>query len=142
MTIAVLILAAVAPATLGDPAQEARAQSLENEIRCVQCENEPIAQSTAEIAADMRTLVRERIAAGDSDDQVVAFLTDRYGEYVLLTPRATGANLLLWLSGPALLLVGAGIGFAYVRGRRGAAGREAEALSAEEARRLKEILGE
>ena len=85
---------------------------------------------------------RERISAGDSDEQVVAFLTDRYGEYVLLTPRATGANLLLWLAGPALLLVGAGIGFAYVRGRRGAAGREAEALSAEEARRLKEILGD
>ncbi len=127
---------------LPDPAQETRARAISAGLRCLVCRNESIDESNADLARDLRILVRERIAAGDSDDQVVAFLTDRYGEYVLLTPRATGANLLLWLSGPALLLVGAGIGFAYVRGRRGAAGREAEALSAEEARRLKEILGE
>jgi cytochrome c-type biogenesis protein CcmH len=127
---------------LPDPAQEARARAISAGLRCLVCRNESIDESNADLARDLRILVRERIAAGDSDDQVVAYLTDRYGEYVLLTPRANGANLLLWLSGPALLLLGAGIGFAYVRGRRGAAGRESEALSAEEARRLKEILGE
>ena len=70
MSLSVLLLAATMPAALGDPAQEARGQSLDREIRCVQCENEPIAQSTAEIATDMRALVRERIEAGDSDEEI------------------------------------------------------------------------
>ena len=115
MTIAVLILAAVAPATLGDPAQEARAQSLENEIRCVQCENEPIAQSTAEIAADMRTLVRERIAAGDSDAEIRAFFRRRYGDFVLFRPPFDARTWALWAA--PLLLGGAGLA-AILAGRR------------------------
>lgn len=115
MTIAVLILAAVAPATLGDPAQEARAQSLENEIRCVQCENEPIAQSTAEIAADMRRLVRERIAAGDSDAEIRAFFRRRYGDFVLFRPPFDARTWALWAA--PLLLGGAGL-VAVLAGRR------------------------
>ncbi len=115
MTIAVLILAAVAPATLGDPAQEARAQSLENEIRCVQCENEPIAQSTAEIAADMRTLVRERIAAGDSDAEIREFFRQRYGDFVLFRPPFDARTWALWAA--PLLLAGAGLA-AILAGRR------------------------
>ena len=73
MSLSLLFAAAVAGAALGDPAQEARAQALEREIRCVQCQNEPIAQSTAEIAADMRALVRERVAAGNSDAEIRGF---------------------------------------------------------------------
>ena len=115
MTIAVLILAAVAPATLGDPAQEARAQSLENEIRCVPCENEPIAQSTAEIAAAMRRLVRERIAAGDSDVEIRAFFRRRYGDFVLFRPPFDARTWALWAA--PLLLGGAGL-VAVLAGRR------------------------
>ena len=82
---------AAAPAALPavvqlDPAQEARANALEMEIRCVVCQNEPIAQSTAYLAADMRTLVRERVAAGDTDEQIRAFFRARYGDFVLLRP--------------------------------------------------------
>ncbi|MEQ1820704.1 MAG: cytochrome c-type biogenesis protein [Terricaulis sp.] len=115
MNIAALLLATVAPATLGDPAQEARAQSLESEIRCVQCENEPIAQSTAEIAADMRTLVRERVAAGDSDAEIRAFFRRRYGDFVLFRPPFDARTWALWAA--PLLLGGAGLA-AILAGRR------------------------
>ena len=142
-----LVLAPVAAAAvqpdemLADPGLEARARGISAGLRCLVCRNESIDESNADLARDLRILVRERIAAGDSDAEVVAYLTDRYGEYVLLNPKATGSSLVLWLSGPVLLLLGAGIALVYVRGRR-AAGREAEALSEAEARRLKEILGE
>ncbi|MCX7359793.1 MAG: cytochrome c-type biogenesis protein CcmH [Alphaproteobacteria bacterium] len=115
MSLAALLIAIVAPATLGDPAQEARAQSLETEIRCVQCENEPIAQSTAEIAADMRTLVRERIAAGDSDEEIRAFFRQRYGDFVLFRPPFDARTWALWAA--PLLLGGAGLA-AILGGRR------------------------
>lgn len=115
MTIAALFLAASAPSVLGDPRQEARAQSLELEIRCVQCENEPIAQSTADIAADMRALVRERIAAGDSDDDIRAFFRQRYGDFVLFRPPFDARTWALWAA--PLLLGGAGLA-AVLAGRR------------------------
>ncbi|HRK65237.1 MAG TPA: cytochrome c-type biogenesis protein CcmH [Terricaulis sp.] len=105
--LAMLLAAAMAPAALGDPAQEARALALEREIRCVQCENEPIAQSTADIAGDMRLLVRERIAAGDSDAEIRAFFRSRYGDFVLFRPPMDGRTALLWLA--PLLLAGAGV---------------------------------
>ena len=127
---------------LKDPALEARAREISAGLRCLVCRNESIDESNADLARDLRILVRERISAGDSDAEVVKYLTDRYGEYVLLKPQATGANLVLWLSGPVLVLAGFGIGFAYVRSRRAAAGREPERLSDEEAARLKEILGD
>lgn len=115
MSLAALLLVTVAPATLGDPAQEARAQSLESEIRCVQCENEPIAQSTAEIAADMRTLVRERISAGDSDEEIREFFRQRYGDFVLFRPPFDARTWALWAA--PLLLGGAGLA-AILAGRR------------------------
>jgi hypothetical protein len=76
-------------------------------------------------------LLRERLVAGDTDEEAVAFLVDRYGEYVLLNPPATGANVLLWIAGPAMLLAGAGIAFATFRRR---AGRPQDALNADEKR--------
>jgi cytochrome c-type biogenesis protein CcmH len=115
MSLAALLIAAVAPTVLADPAQEARARSLENEIRCVQCENEPIAQSTADIAADMRTLVRERIAAGDSDAEIRNFFRQRYGDFVLFRPPFDARTWVLW--GAPFLLVGAGLA-AVLTGRR------------------------
>ena len=109
-----MLLAAAAPALLGDPAQEARAQSLDREIRCVQCQNEPIAQSTADIAVDMRALVRERIAAGDSDTEIRAFFRERYGDFVLFRPPFDARTWALWAA-PFLLL---GVGLAAVTATR------------------------
>jgi cytochrome c-type biogenesis protein CcmH len=116
MSLAALLLATTAPAALGDPSQEARAQSLDLEIRCVQCENEPIAQSTAEIAADMRALVRERIAAGDSDEDIRAFFRQRYGDFVLFRPPFDARTWALWAA--PLLLGGAGLLAIWANRRR------------------------
>jgi cytochrome c-type biogenesis protein CcmH len=106
-------------APLGDPVLEARAQSLAREIRCVVCENEPVALSSAEIAVDMRKAIRERIAAGDSDAQVRRFFAERYGEFVLLRPRIGIDTFALWGAPLALLFLG-GLGL-YVASRRGQA---------------------
>ena len=91
---------------LTDPNQEARAQSLAREIRCVVCENEPVALSSAQIAVDMRKAIRERISAGDSDAQVRRYFAERYGEFVLLRPRVGLETLALWGTPLVLLLVG------------------------------------
>jgi cytochrome c-type biogenesis protein CcmH len=123
MSILAILVAAVAPAVLADPAQEARARALESEIRCVQCENEPIAQSTADIAVDMRALVRERIAAGDSDEEIRAFFRQRYGDFVLFRPPWDARTWALW--GAPLLLLGLGLG-AILAVRRPAALLEPE----------------
>ena len=109
-----LFFLALATAPLADPAQEARAQALEMEIRCVVCQNEPIAQSTADLAADMRTLVRERVAAGDSDDQIRAFFRERYGDFVLLRPPFDARTWALWAA-PFLLLAAGFAGVMSVR---------------------------
>jgi cytochrome c-type biogenesis protein CcmH len=116
MSLVALLIAAVAPAVLADPAQEQRAQSLEREIRCVQCENEPIAQSTADIATDMRALVRERIAAGDSDAEIRAYFRQRYGDFVLFRPPFDARTWALWAA--PFLLIGAGLA-AVMSARRG-----------------------
>lgn len=102
MSLVALIVAAMAPIVLAEPAQEARARALDAEIRCVQCENEPIAQSTADIAVDMRRLVRERIAAGDSDAEIRDYFRQRYGDFVLFRPPMDSRTWLLWAA-PALL---------------------------------------
>ena len=124
---------------LDDPALEARARALSKGLRCLVCRNENIDDSDAQLAADLRVLLRERLVAGDTDEEAVAFLVDRYGEYVLLNPPATGVNLLLWVAGPAMLLAGVGIAFATFR-RRGQV--RAEELSDAERARLTEILKE
>lgn len=127
---------------LADPALEARARDLSKDLRCLVCRNESIDDSNAALARDLRILVRERITAGDSDAEVIAFLVDRYGEYVLLKPTLTGANLVLWIAGPAMLLLAGGIAFGYLRSRRRAEEPGTENLSEEERRRLKEILAD
>ncbi|MEZ6022863.1 MAG: cytochrome c-type biogenesis protein [Hyphomonadaceae bacterium] len=121
MSFAVLLAAVVAGPALGDPAQEARVRALETEIRCVQCQNEPIAQSTAEIAADMRRLVRERVAAGDSDAEIRAYFRERYGDFVLFRPPVDSRTWLLW--GAPLILLAGGLAAVYATNRRtGASG--------------------
>ena len=93
---------------MADPILEARARALSTELRCLVCQNQSIDGSSAPLARDLRILVRERLAAGDSDDQVVTFIVDRYGEFVLLTPRLSGHTLLLWGAPLFILLVGGG----------------------------------
>ncbi len=123
---------------LPDPVMEARARALSRELRCVVCRTETIDDSDAAIARDLRLLLRERLVAGDSDAEAMAFMVARYGEYVLLNPPARGANLVLWLAGPGLLLLGGGIAVTWLRRRRGP--EAVAALTPDEERRLDEIL--
>jgi len=122
LSLIALFVAMVAPAALADPAQEARAQALEREIRCVQCQNEPIAQSTADIARDMRELVRERVAAGDSDAEIRSFFRTRYGDFVLFRPPFDSRTWILWGAPLVLLAGGLAAVLASQRRRRGEAG--------------------
>ena len=109
---------------LKDPALEARARHLSQELRCLVCQNQSIDNSNAELARDLRLLVRERLAAGDSDAAVLAFVEARYGEFALLRPRLRWHTLLLWLT-PLLFLAGAA--YALLRHSR----RRLSATSAE-----------
>jgi cytochrome c-type biogenesis protein CcmH len=125
---------------LADPVEEARARAITKELRCVVCQSESIDDSNADIARDLRLLVRERITAGDSDDEVRAFVVDRYGEFVLFRPPFTLGNAALWFSGPVLLLAGGAIAFGFVRRRARAPAEPPPPLSAEEKARLDPIL--
>jgi cytochrome c-type biogenesis protein CcmH len=91
---------------LDDPALEARARALSAELRCMVCQNQSIDDSDAPLAKDLRVLVRERLVAGDSDGQVIDYLVDRYGEFVLLKPRLAWHTIVLWAAGPVALLAG------------------------------------
>lgn len=127
---------------LPDPTLEARARALSQNLRCLVCRNENIDDSNAPLARDLRILLRERLTAGDTDDQAVAYLVDRYGEYVLLKPTTHGANLILWIAGPAMLIAGIGIAV-YAnsrRYRRGVLPPSPEVLSEQEKKRLDELM--
>jgi cytochrome c-type biogenesis protein CcmH len=128
---------------LADPAFEARARELSRELRCMVCQNQSIDDSEAPLARDLRLLVRERLKAGDSDAQVLDFLTARYGQFVLLRPRFGLDTALLWLAPAGVLLLGV-CGLVVLLRRRGAEGIEKDqpGLSAAESDRLKELLGE
>ncbi|MHB2265889.1 cytochrome c-type biogenesis protein [Aliihoeflea sp. PC F10.4] len=121
---------------LDDPALEARARALSAELRCMVCQNQSIDDSDAELARDLRVLVRERIAAGDSDEAVMDYVVSRYGEFVLLRPTLTARNALLWAT--PVLLLGVGGGFLILSARRRKA--SGAALSDAEARKLDDIL--
>jgi cytochrome c-type biogenesis protein CcmH len=126
-----------------DPAKESRARDLSRELRCMVCQNQSIDDSEAPLARDLRLLVRERIAAGDSDAQVIDFLVARYGEFVLLKPRLTPHTLLLWLL-PPLALAGGGLAlWAHNRRRSKSAAAEDQALfklTADEEARLERLI--
>jgi cytochrome c-type biogenesis protein CcmH len=127
---------------LNDPVLEERARDISKGLRCPVCQNESIDESNANIARDLRLLVRDRLVEGDSDEQVVKFIVDRYGEFVLLKPSVGGSNWLLWAAGPLMLLLALVIGWLYLRGRETARAPQEEALSAEEVARLDQILKE
>jgi cytochrome c-type biogenesis protein CcmH len=142
-----LVLLAAAPAgavqpdeVLPDPALEARARALSQGLRCPVCRNESIDESHADVARDLRLVLRERLVAGDSDEEAIDFIVARYGEYVLLNPTARGSNLLLWLAGPAMLGAGGLIAALYLRRRSSAGDPAPETLSEADARRLAELL--
>lgn len=122
LLIALLLAAPVAALSpeeiLPDPVLEQRARDISAGLRCLVCQNQSIDDSDADLAKDLRVLVRERLVAGDSDEAVRQFLVDRYGEYVLLNPRVGGHTILLWVAAPVLLIAGLGTLFVVGRQRR------------------------
>jgi cytochrome c-type biogenesis protein CcmH len=130
---------------MSDPAKELRARNLSRELRCMVCQNQSIDDSEAPLARDLRLLVRERIAAGDSDRQVLDFLVARYGEFVLLKPPLEPSTWLLWLLSP-LVLAGGGLALWFqVRRRMSAAAgldNSMVKLTAEEEARLERLIAE
>ena len=142
--LALLLALVAAPAfavepdeVLDDPALEARARDISSGLRCPVCRNESIDESNAGVSRDLRLMVRERLVAGDSDAEAVQAVVDRYGEYVLLKPDASGANLILWLAAPGLLILAGGVAFVSIRRR--ASGPE-DRLTEDEEARLRDIL--
>ena len=125
---------------LKDSALEARARTIGQALRCVVCQNQSIDDSSAEMARDMRRAVRERLAAGDSDDQVFAYMVARYGDYVLLKPPFKAGTLVLWLGGPLLLIVAGGALLIAARRRTRRIVTPPQPLSAEERQRLDALL--
>ncbi len=135
-------VAAVQPdEILADPVLEQRAREISKGLRCLVCRNESIDESNADLARDLRLLVRERLVAGDSDSETLDFIVARFGEYVLLKPQTGGSNWVLWGAGPGMLLVGLGVGVAFLR-RRQTAPEAAPALTPDEQARLRDILGD
>lgn len=100
---------------LADPALEARARALTAELRCVVCQNQSVDDSDAPLAKDIRVLVRERIMAGDTDEEVIDYIVARYGRFVLLNPPLSGDTVLLWFGPGILLVVGLALAYLYVR---------------------------
>jgi cytochrome c-type biogenesis protein CcmH len=142
--IAALLLVLAAPAfaqeqQLADPALEQRARNLSHEIRCVVCQSQSIAESDADIARDMRGLIREQIAAGRSDQEIRDYLVARYGDFVLFEPPFKATTYVLWI-GPFVLLAAALIGVVFYFRRRAAQPAAARELTAAERSRVTELL--
>ena len=121
---------------LADPGLEARARTISEGLRCLVCQNQSIDDSDADLAHDLRVLVRERLTAGDTDDQVRAYLVARYGEYVLLNPVIAPHTLLLWVAAPVVLVIG-GIAVFIGSRRKRVAGQAA--LTEDEAKAIEEL---
>ncbi|HLI12197.1 MAG TPA: cytochrome c-type biogenesis protein [Alphaproteobacteria bacterium] len=126
---------------LADPHLEARARAISQELRCLVCQNESIDESNADLAHDLRVLVRERLKAGDSDAQVVQYIVARYGQFVLLKPPFEPATYALWLA-PGLILVAGLLGLLFHFRARRARPAGAAPLSADEKARLAALLDE
>ena len=122
----------------GDPVIEQRLANLSKELRCLQCQNQTLADSPAGLAADLRREIREQMKAGKSDQEIVAFLTERYGDFILYRPRVTLATYLLWFGPFVLLLAGLYVLFRYIRQRRDSISEKP--LTADEHRRAEELL--
>ncbi|TVS00633.1 MAG: cytochrome c-type biogenesis protein CcmH [Rhodobacteraceae bacterium] len=140
VALAVPALAVQPDEILDDPALESRARDISAGLRCLVCRNESIDESNADLARDMRLLVRERLVEGDSDSEVLAFVVERYGEYILLRPTTDGINIVLWIAAPVLFLIALGSSLLYLRSRATAQEPTNSGLSPEEEARLKELL--
>ena len=121
-----------------DPAIEQRLANLSHELRCLQCQNQTLADSPSDLAADMRREIREQMKAGKSDKEIVAFLTQRYGQFILYRPRVTPVTYLLWFGPFVLLLAGLLVLFRHIKQRRDSIAEKP--LTAEERRRAEEML--
>src|ERR1041384_3015784 len=122
----------------GDPVIEARLAKLSKELRCLQCQNQTLADSPAGLAADLRREIRTQMKAGKSDQEIIAFLTQRYGDFILYKPRVTFTTYLLWFGPFVLLLAGLYVLFRYIKQRRDLIPEKP--LSADERRRAEELL--
>ena len=146
LLLSLLLLAVVAPFAFAqearpmaeDPVLEERLANLSKELRCLVCQNETLADSRADLAVDLRREIREQMKAGKSDKEIVAFLTDRYGQFILYRPRVTPVTYLLWFGPFVLLLAGLYVLFRYIKQRRDAITEQP--LTAEERRRAEELL--
>lgn len=134
------VLAANPSEQLTDPALEARARELSKELRCLVCQNQSIDDSDAQLAKDLRVLVRERISEGDTNQEVLAYLTDRYGAFVRLRPPFNAATVILWVAPMVVVLIAIGTAFLYLRGRRASVAIPDAALSEAEEAEVAEIL--
>ncbi|MEN3975654.1 cytochrome c-type biogenesis protein [Emcibacter sp. SYSU 3D8] len=125
---------------LPDPAQETRARQLMEDLRCLVCQNQSISDSNADLARDLREIVRERVAEGESDAQVRKYMVDRYGDWILMKPPFNIRTAILWLA-PLLFIIAGGLGaWAFIRRQRPV--RQAEALDPDEQARLRALLDE
>lgn len=145
---AVLLSALAAPAAgvepdeiLADPGLENRARAISKQLRCLVCQNQSIDDSDAPLARDLRIVVRERLTAGASDDEVIRFVADRYGDFVLLSPPFKAATYALWLGPAAIFLIGAAAVALFLRRRRATVAGKAAALSERDRARLDRLLG-
>jgi cytochrome c-type biogenesis protein CcmH len=132
------VLASDAQPLADDPALEQRLQKLSQELRCLVCQNETLADSRADLAEDLRREIREQMRAGKSDKEIIAFLTERYGQFILYKPRVTPTTYLLWFGPFVLLLGGLAVLFGYIKHRRDSIPEQP--LTAEERRRAEDML--
>ncbi len=126
---------------LDDPVMEERAREISKGLRCLVCQNENIDDSNADLARDLRLLVRERLVAGDTDQEVEDYVVDRYGEFILLKPKFSLRNAILWFTGPILFLIGGAGVIGFIR-RRSRAEKPDDGLSDEERDRLASLIGD
>ncbi len=140
MLLATPVLAVQPDEILDDPVLEARAREISKGLRCLVCRNENIDDSNADLARDLRLEVREQLTEGATNDEVTAFLVDKYGEYVLLRPQAKGSNWVLYAAGPGMLILAVLGGLLYLRRRSQGSTTSEAALSADETERLDEIM--
>ncbi len=140
MVLALPVFAVQPDEILADPVMEARARDISADLRCLVCQNQSIDDSDAPLARDLRILVRERLLAGDTNQEAVAYIVDRYGDYVLLKPPFNAETLLLWAAPLGALAIGAVIVVVFMRRRSGEPVVVAQALTEDEKARLKDLM--
>lgn len=139
MTLPMSVLAVQPDEVLSDAGLEARARQISQKLRCPVCQGENIDESNAAISRDLRLYVRERLVEGDDNDEVIDAVVDRFGEFVLFEPRATGGNVILWLAGPLMALIALIVAWRFMRNRAQVVSPRAQ-LTEDEQKRLDELM--